>query len=157
MTTSLQAGLAALDTRITAVDTKLASVDTKLASVDTGVARLNQAITPTVVSAVATAPIASAVIADSGQLAAGTYRVEVAAGFSDTLAAGKHLVVEHRDAANTGNINTLGLVPAGVALDFTVERVVVALNQRIRVVNGAVAGAAGSVAHGAVRVYLLPV
>jgi len=112
-------------------------------------------INPTAASGNASAPAANAVVADSGALAAGTYYVEVSLGFSGTLAAGKHLQIEHRNAANNATVNTLGMCPAGVSTIVVRERVVVALNERIRVVIGAVAAAASEVAIAEVRVYKL--
>lgn len=110
---------------------------------------------PTVAAGETTASIAAALIADTGQLAAGTYMVEVVLGFSGTGAAGKHLAVQHRDAANTGTVSPLGLCPAGGAIGLAFERVVIAANQRIRVVVGAVAAAAAEVTQAQIRVYLL--
>jgi hypothetical protein len=100
------------------------------------------------------APGAGAAIVDTGQLAAGTYRVEIVAAFADTLAAGKALLVQHRNAANGANIWELP-APAGQPLAFTIERLVVADNERVRVINGAVAGAAGSIASALIRCSLL--
>ena len=99
---------------------------------------------------------AATVVADSGPLAAGRYAVEVDLGFSGTLVAGKHISVEHRNAANNGNIAQLGLCPGGAAPHIFLERVVVAANERIRAVVGAVATLAGEVVHASIRVYLLP-
>lgn len=112
---------------------------------------------PTEGGGVVTAAAAAAVIADSGPLAAGTYYVEIIMGASGAAAAGKHLQVEHRDAANTGTVIVRGICPYGGAVSFVKERVVVALNQRIRVVQSSILGAAAEVAQATVRVYLLPV
>lgn len=113
-------------------------------------------VNPIVVSAQAAAPAAAAVVADSGALAAGVYAVEVDLGFSAAPAAGKHISLEHRNAANNGNTQQLGLCPGGAAPHIFLERVVVAANERIRAVIGAVAAAAGEVAHASIRLYLLP-
>lgn len=110
---------------------------------------------PTVNGGTATAPAAGAVVADTGALTAGSYRLEVTAGFADTLAAGKGLLVEHRDAANTATVRTLAIIPAGVANSFEVARIVVAASERVRIVNAAIAGAAGSVAAGSIRAYAI--
>lgn len=110
---------------------------------------------PTANSGAVTAPVAAAVVADTGALAVGSYRVEIALGFSGVLAAGKHIVAEHRDAANTGNVHQLALCPAGAGLALSLPKVVVAANERIRAVIGAVAGEVGSVAHASIRAYLL--
>lgn len=110
---------------------------------------------PLRVSGSATAPAGAALIADTGQLAAGIYRVEVMLGFADTLAAGKALVVEHRNAGNTAQLAN-GIQAhhsAGSGAGWLVfERVVVAANERIRVSNAAIAGAAGSVASATIMV-----
>lgn len=111
---------------------------------------------PTPVGGSVTAPGIGAVIADTGVLAAGAYRVEVSAGFSDTVVAGKGLTIEHRDAANTATLRTLGHVPAANSSSVVIERLVLALNERVRVINAGVAGAAGSVAIASIRAYLLP-
>lgn len=104
------------------------------------------------VSAAAAAP--STVVADTGQLPAGTYEVEVTCAVLGPLTAGVGLVVEHRDAANTGNVAVLGGT-AGT-LERRIKRVTVAVNQRIRVRVDAVALPASVVAVAAVRAYLLP-
>jgi hypothetical protein len=111
---------------------------------------------PTPVGGSVTAPGIGAVIADTGALPAGTYRVEVSAGFSDTVVAGKGLTIEHRDAANTATVRTLGHVPAASGASIAIERLVLALNERVRVINAGVAGAAGSVAIASIRAYVLP-
>jgi hypothetical protein len=105
----------------------------------------------TVASGQATAPTAAQVVADTGALAAGVYDLEITLGFSGVLAAGKHLSVEHRNAANAANIAQLGLAPAGTGGSVYLTRVVVALNERVRVVVGAVAGAVSEVAHATIR------
>lgn len=113
-------------------------------------------VNPTAAAGTSTAPGASTVVADTGQLAAGTYRLEATLGFSDTLAAGKHIMVEHRNAANNAIVATLALCPAGAAMgDFVVSRLVVALNERVRAITGSVVGAAGSVAQASIRATLL--
>lgn len=94
-------------------------------------------------------------IADTGALAVGNYRAEVALGFSGVLAAGKHVMLERRNAANGATLETLALCPAGFAQSFVFERVPLAANERLRVITGIVA-AAGKVAHGAIRASLLP-
>lgn len=111
---------------------------------------------PTVASGQATAPAIGAVIADTGALPAGTYLVEIRAAGSCVRAAGKQLEVQHRNAANAANVNILATTP-GEPVTTETFRVVLALNERIRIVVGAVAFAAAEIANGLVRVYLLPV
>lgn len=113
-------------------------------------------VAPTVASGQATAPIAAAVIADTGALAAGVYDLEITLGFSGVLAAGKHLSVEHRNAANAANVQQYGLCPAGAVKTIYISRVVVAATERVRVVVGAVAAAVSEVAHATIRAILVP-
>jgi hypothetical protein len=96
------------------------------------------------------------VIADSGALPAGDYRVQVLIGYADTLAAGKCAVIEHRNAANAATVDQLGAVPAGDSREIIIERLTLAASERIRVVNDAVVGAAGSVVVATVIAALLP-
>lgn len=112
-------------------------------------------LTPTGVSGAVTAAAAGAVVADTGALAAGTYRVEIAMGYSGTLAAGKHVSCEHRNAANGATLATLALVPAGDSGAFVIPKLVVALNERVRVVTGIISAAA-EVAQASIRTTLLP-
>lgn len=95
------------------------------------------------VSAKTAAPTANAVQCDTGALAAGVYFLDMLLAASDTVAVGKGLVVEHRNAANGANVNVLGAVPAGGCL---AKRVVVkiAAGERVRVIAGTAAGAASS-------------
>jgi hypothetical protein len=113
-------------------------------------------VAPTVASGQATAPAIAAVIADTGALAAGVYDLEITLGFSGVLAAGKHLSVEHRNAANAANVFQYGLCPAGASKTVYISRVVVAANERIRVVVGPVAAAAAEVTHATIRALLVP-
>ena len=110
---------------------------------------------PVVGQGKATTPAANAVIADTGALVAGDYLVEITMGFADTVLAGKGLACEHRNAANAATVAELGVCPAGTAAPIVYKRVSVAANERIRVVNLAVVGAAGSVAQATIRAHLL--
>lgn len=112
--------------------------------------------TPTVAAGQATASAIGAVIADSGAMPAGTYRVELRLSASAVRAAGKQLQVEHRNAANAATVALLHATP-GEPVDSEFHRVVLALNERIRVVVGAVAMGAGEIANAQIRMYLLPV
>lgn len=103
------------------------------------------------VSAESGAPAAAALVVDTGALAAGDYRVEYTVGYADTLAAGKAAALEHRDAANAANLHTV-VCPAGAVLSDVIERVTLAANERLRVVNRAVAGGVGSVLAASIRV-----
>lgn len=110
---------------------------------------------PTVAAGEATAPAAAALIADTGALAAGTYYLEGTIAFDGASAAGKSLKVEHRDAANTSTLAVIARGPCGGAMGFGAERIVIAANERIRVIVAAVAGAAAEVAQAQIRVYKL--
>jgi hypothetical protein len=106
-------------------------------------------------SGVSTAPAANAVVADTGQLPAGDYLVEVELSAAGVLAAGKALLVQHRNAGNSADVNTLGGCPAATSRSIEVGRVTLALNERIRVVVGAVAFAASETAVASIRVHRL--
>lgn len=89
------------------------------------------------------APAANAVQADTGALPAGTYDFIIVLCASDTVAVGKGMLVEHRNAANSATNAILGAVDAPNAV--TIEtRLTLALNERVRVIMTAVAGAASS-------------
>lgn len=103
----------------------------------------------------ASAPAAAAVIATTAALVAGDYMVEISMGFSDVLAAGKALAFEHRNAADSATVAELGHCPAGTNFVQVYKRVTVAVNEKLRVINLAVAGAAGSVAQATIRAHLL--
>jgi hypothetical protein len=103
----------------------------------------------------AAAPAANAVLADTGPLPAGAYRVEWNCVAMDTIAVGKGCIVEHRNAANSANIAVLGGCAAGESQSDEEDRVVVAANERIRVTVGSAAGAPSSLYAGHVAAYLL--
>lgn len=94
-------------------------------------------------SGAVTAPAAGAVITDLGPQPAGNYDILFTLSVSDTVAVGKELVVEHRNAANTATIRILGACPAAVALWGRVRVNTFAPDERVRVISG-VAGAASS-------------
>ena len=90
------------------------------------------------------APTANAVQADTGALAAGTYDFYITLAASDTVAVGKGLVVEHRNAANGATLQNLGAIPAGGQVVIELRSYVIAASERIRVIAGTAAGAASS-------------
>jgi hypothetical protein len=106
----------------------------------------------------AAAAAANTVVADTGPLAAGVYDVEyqLHIGMLATAAAGVELVVEHRNAANNGNLSVLAGCPGGGAGSGRLSRVAVAANERIRVVVGAVALRASVKAAARLDVHRLP-
>lgn len=59
--------------------------------------------------------------ADTGALAAGSYDFDIRLAASDTIAVGKGLVVEHRNAANNATLFNLGGVIAGGAIQFSLR------------------------------------
>lgn len=96
-------------------------------------------------------------VADTGALPAGDYMVEFTAAILGVAAAGKGLVVEHRNAANGANITILGGLGAGGGpLERRICKVPIALNERIRIRTDAVPLAASEIAVAAIRVYRLP-
>jgi hypothetical protein len=107
------------------------------------------------VSAAPAVPAANAVIVDTGALAAGQYRVEYSASAMDTVAVGKGMLLEHRNAANTATIHTLAGVNASGAITGEISRVTVASNDRLRWIAGTAAGAASSKYHGCITLYAI--
>lgn len=110
---------------------------------------------PTYGSGIATAPAAGAVVADTGNLAAGSYRVEISLAIAGASAAGKDMRVEHRNAADGANIRTLGGVAAGGSVSLTLPRVTIAEGESLRAVAGAVAGAVSETYHALIVAYPL--
>lgn len=96
------------------------------------------------VSASNVAPAANAVQCDTGALAAGDYDFDVTLMASDTVAVGKALLIEHRNAANGATLFTLGGIAPSGAVTVELRRVTMAANERLRVIVGTVAGAATS-------------
>lgn len=99
----------------------------------------------TFVSVKSAAPAANAVQADTGPLAQGLYDFLVNLAVSDTVAVGKGLVIEHRNAANAATLQVLGgVAPNGGNAPIILTRYSIATNERIRVIAGTAAGAAAS-------------
>jgi hypothetical protein len=101
----------------------------------------------------AVAPAGGAVLADTGPLAAGDYLIEIEAGSADTLAAGKGIRIEHRNAANAANIVQGAVIPAGAYASIRWGRVTLATNERVRATVAGVAGAASSEYGAHIRAY----
>ena len=97
-----------------------------------------------------------AVIADSGALAAGDYKIHGHLGADGVAAAGKAIVLEHRDAANAATLKQLGRCPFGSTLEVYVARITLAANERIRAIGGSVAGGAGENATAHFEVIAIP-
>lgn len=96
------------------------------------------------VSAKSVAPAANSVQVDTGALAAGDYDFDINLAAADTLAVGKGLVVEHRNAANGATLFNLGGCVAGQPMRLQFRRYTIVTNERIRVIAGTAAGAASS-------------
>jgi hypothetical protein len=79
--------------------------------------------------------------------------VDVELDAAAVLAAGKALVVEHRNAANAATVKQLGGCSAGQSRTLTIRRLTLAANERVRVVVGAVAFGAGETATAAIQAY----
>jgi hypothetical protein len=91
------------------------------------------------------APTANAVQATTGALAAGNYDFDINLACADTVAVGKGLVVEHRNAADNATLQNLGAcTPNGGAVVIQLRNYPIATNERIRVIAGTAAGAASS-------------
>ena len=99
----------------------------------------------------------STVIATTPALPAGDYLVEISMGYADALLAGRGLTCEHRNAADSGTVNELGMVMAGACLTQTYNRIAVAANEKVRVISLSVVGAANSVAGATIQAYRLPI
>jgi hypothetical protein len=98
---------------------------------------------PVEASGIVIAPAANAVIADTGPLPAGKYRVTVHFGSTGVAAVGKGMSYEHRNAANTANVRTFTW-PTPMFGRVELYYVGVALNERVRVVNATTVGEAAS-------------
>jgi hypothetical protein len=94
------------------------------------------------VSAVTTASAIGAVIADTGALAAADYDFDIKIAGGGAVLAGKVLIVEHRNAANAATLQSLAMVGGDATAEVLLRRYTLALNERIRVIVGAVAFAA---------------
>ena len=102
------------------------------------------AATYTWASVKSAAPAANAVQATTGALTAGTYDFVITCLVSDTVAVGKGLVIEHRNSADAATLQNLGGCVPGDAEQFELRSLVIATNERIRVIAGTAAGAASS-------------
>lgn len=90
------------------------------------------------------APAANAVQATTGALAAGDYDFYIHLCAADTIAVGKGLVIEHRNAADTATLFHLAAIPAAESIRVELLRYTIATNERIRVIVGTAAGTASS-------------
>lgn len=102
------------------------------------------------VSVKSAAPAIGAVQADTGALAAGDWDFDINLTASDTIAVGKGLIIEHRNAANGATLQTLGGIDGANSQYIPIRRYTLALNERIRVIAGTAAGAAASMYNSAI-------
>lgn len=97
-----------------------------------------------------------ALIADSGALAAGDYRVVAHAASDGVVAAGKSIKLVHRNAADNANIKELGGCPPAGSARIEIERITLAATERIEWRGGSVAHGAGENARGHIHVTAIP-
>lgn len=92
------------------------------------------------------APATGAVLADTLALPDGTYDVKIAININES--ANRQLSVEHRNAANTANLMVfdipMGLDRSMMGMDKLSFSYVLAVNERLRVINSGTAGTVGS-------------
>lgn len=108
------------------------------------------------VGATTTASGIAAVIADTGALAAGDYRVFGHFGADGVQAAGKAIEIAHRNAANNADVKTLTRCPCGASGRLEVPRITLAANERIVARAGSVAFAAGEQATASLEALAIP-
>ncbi len=108
------------------------------------------------VTGFAIAPAAGAVIADTGAIATGgNYRVEIDMSVNAATGRGKEMEAQHRNAANTAHAHWQ-LLPAPGVVQIIWSNVPLLVNERVRIVNGPVAGDASSNYNASIRLYRLP-
>jgi hypothetical protein len=95
-------------------------------------------------------------IVDTGALAAGDYRIVAHAASDGVLAAGKSLVLVHRNAADSADIKELAGCAPGDATRIEIPRITLAANERIRWRGGSVAHGAGENARGHIEALAIP-
>ena len=108
------------------------------------------------VGAIAVNPAANAVIADTGALAAGDYRVSAYLGASGAVGAGKSVVLAHRNAANNADVKILGICPCGDSGAVAIARITLAANERIVIRAGSAATVAAEEYGGSVQAFAIP-
>lgn len=107
-------------------------------------AQITGTVPLTCVSAANAAPGISAVQADTAALTAGDYEVYASGMVSDTVAVGKGLVLEHRNAANGATLFNLSGASAEGQISVYFPRITVAASERFRWIAGTAAGAVSS-------------
>lgn len=105
------------------------------------------------VQGVVTAPAINTVIGDTLALPAGNYELICHGGAADTIAVGKGLVFEHRNAANGATLHSR-MIPASTNGEWRIPRMPILINERVRGIN-LVAGAAASRYHADIYMRLI--
>lgn len=108
------------------------------------------------VGVIAVNPAANAVISDTGQMAAGDYRVIANLAASGALGPGKSVVLAHRNAANNADVRILGLVPCGDSGTIRIDRLTMALNERVVARAGSAATVAAEEYFGEIELIAIP-
>lgn len=97
-----------------------------------------------------------AIIADSGAMAAGDYRVMGHMGSDGVVAAGKGLELAHRNAANNADVRILAFNAPACSSPFRIDRITLAANERIVARGGAVAHGVGERAQAYIQLIAIP-
>jgi hypothetical protein len=105
---------------------------------------------------IAIAPAANAVIADTGALAAGDYRISGYIGASGAAGAGKSVVMAHRNAANNADVKILAISPTGDGGAVAIARITLAANERIVIRAGSGASVAAEEYGGSIQAFAIP-
>jgi hypothetical protein len=95
-------------------------------------------------AALSAAPAGGATVLDTGNIAAGVYDIEYNLAALDAAAAGKGLLLYHRNAADDADVKLLAACSAGSSVDGVVRRVTLAEGEELRVVSGGQAASANS-------------
>jgi len=86
-------------------------------------------------------PVANTVIADTGQLAAGTYNVQAQIGWTGLPALDGFFEIQHRNAANAATLSRMLIIPADPTFNSNLNALLpligytIALNERIRAIS----------------------
>lgn len=95
-------------------------------------------------AALSAAPAGGATILDSGDIVAGVYDIEYNLAALDAAAAGKGILLYHRNAADDTVVKLLAACSAGSSVDGVARRVALAEGEEIRAVSGGQAATANS-------------
>jgi hypothetical protein len=101
------------------------------------------------VSALVIAPLANAVLLDTGALSEAHLDFEVNLMCQDGSSLSQYIALEHRNAANSATLNTLAMVGFRNDRQASFRRYAIAAGERLRVISGTVAAQAGAPYHAA--------